>query len=336
MNVLFVNDNGGHAAHRAWAEAVGADFLDCNPKGRGGLFLPLQSKFIKPKTDKNYDAILAEGGTCLPLAIKMKEKYNAKLVMISADSMFYDIWESKQLSGTQNSRRLFKVSGYNALRSNYIKKAVTHLDGVSAVSSMSKGYVEKYANCAVEVVHPYANVEEFMNIEPGLESKNILFIGKHRPDKNIEGLIRCFRDVKKQIPEATLTLIGGLIGERVPKELLETDGVVFPGHLSFDEMKEKISQSKLFMHISWFDPCPVVVPECMAAGVPTMISTGCGNKDFVPKELVFEDNFAEHAVDLLNNDLTKLSKGCKNIAMNHTKEKSQETFRKAFANLVGE
>lgn len=316
MEVLFVNDRGGHAAHRAWAEAVGADFLDCNPKGRGGFMLPIQSKFIKPKTDKKYDAILAEGGTCLPVAIKMKKKFDAKLVMISADSMFYD------------------MPGYNALRRNYIKKAIKHLDGVVAVSSLSKEYVQKYAKCPVEVVHPYANIEEFIDIKPDLDSKNIIFIGKHRPDKNIEGLIKCFRDIKKQIPETRLTLIGGLIKERVPKELLETDDVVVPGHLAFDELKKRLSESKLFMHISWFDPCPVVVPESMAAGVPTLISTGCGNKDFVPEELVFGDNFAEHAIEMLNKDLAELSRTCKKISMEHTKEKSQERFKKVFSKLV--
>jgi len=316
MKVLFVHDHGVHAAHRAWAESVNADFLDSNPRGLKGFMLPISAKLSKINVGKDYDVILAEGGTCLPMAVKLKKKFRCKLIMISADSMFYD------------------MPKYNIVRKRYIKKIIKHVDGIIAVSSLSKQYASKYISCPIEIVHPFANIAEFLKIKPKLEGKNIIFIGKHRPDKNIEGLIDCFRDIKKEVPEATLTLIGDLIRERIPKNLQNESGINILGQTGIETLKKNLSESKLFMHISWFDPCPVTVTESMAAGVPALISTGVGNKDFVPKELVFEDNFAGHAIDLLNKDLRKLSKKCKKTAKEHTKEKSQKKFRKAFERLV--
>jgi glycosyltransferase involved in cell wall biosynthesis len=317
MKVLFVHDHGVHAAHRAWAESVGAVFLDSNPKSMKGFMLPVQARLIRTKFSDRYDAILAEGGTCLPLAVKLKKMLGCKLIMISADSMFYD------------------MPAYNPVRRAYIKRVIRRIDGTVAVSSLSKEHAKKYVKCPIEIVHPYANIREFIKVKPGLTSKNIIFVGKHRPDKNIEGLIKCFRDIKKELPDATLTLIGGLIEERVPRELLGEEGIISLGHTNFEMIKKKLSESKLFMHISWFDPCPVSVTESMAAGVPTLISDGVGNKDFVPKDLVFTDDFAEHAICLLDKNLNKLSKECRKISLDHTKKKSQKAFQTAFRRLAG-
>lgn len=315
MKVLFVHDHGVHAAHRAWAESVDADFLDSNPKSLHGFMLPIYSKLKRHTLDKAYDVILAEGGTCLPTSIKLKKRLGSKLFMISADAMFYD------------------MPNYSFARKKYIQKSVKSLDGVIAVSSLSKKYAQKYVKCPICVVHPYANIEKFIEIKPKLNNKNILFVGKHRPDKNIEGLVKCFAEIKKEIPESTLTIIGGLNRERLPKSMLMQDGVNVLGHADFGVIKEHMKNSKLFMHISRFDPCPVAVTESMAAGLPPLISNGIGNKDFVPKELVHEGYFSKHAIKLLNKDLSKLSQKCKKISMSHTKKKSQEHFRKVFKEL---
>jgi glycosyltransferase involved in cell wall biosynthesis len=315
MKVLFVHDHGVHAAHRAWAESVGADFLDSNPRSLKGIALPIYSKLKRNKISEKYDVILAEGGTCLPMAIKLKKKFKAKIFMISADAMFYE------------------MSTYGYARKKYISNAVKQLDGIIAVSSLSKQYAEKYVKCPIMVVNPFVNVEEFIKIRPKFDTKNIIFIGKHRPDKNIEGLIECFKEIKKDIPEATLTIIGGLNRQRLPKNLANENGLEIIDQSGIDVIKNKLASSKIFMHISWFDPCPVSVGESMAAGVPPLISFGVGSKDYVPKELVFDDGFSKHAIKLLNRDLRKLSQKCKKISKEYTKEKSQKKFKKAFSEM---
>ena len=132
---------------------------------------------------------------------------------------------------------------------------------------------ERYRYCPEE--------RENLRRELGLEGKYVLgHVGRFERQKNHEFLIRVFAEVKKQIPESVLLLIGeGSRKEKIKEEagrLNLTDDVIFLGQRN--DVEKILQAMDIFLLPSRYEGLGIVLLEAQAAGLKCLVS------DYVPKE----------------------------------------------------
>ena len=96
--------------------------------------------------------------------------------------------------------------------------------------------------------------------------------GRLHPVKNFEALIDVFALVRKEIPDATLTLVGGgdeyarLRGQAEALGL--TDAITFTGMVSADAVKQHMLASDIYVMTSHTECFPMVLLEASSVGLP--------------------------------------------------------------------
>lgn len=120
---------------------------------------------------------------------------------------------------------------------------------------------------------------EFFNYQARFEPNRILFAGLLVPRKNILGLVRAFAQVRAQIPDAKLDLIGPpgdtnyaakikqLIGE-----LALEDNVALHGHVENKELLDLMGRCSVLVLFSNEETSPTVIAQAMAMGKPIVAS----------------------------------------------------------------
>ncbi len=108
--------------------------------------------------------------------------------------------------------------------------------------------------------------------------------------KNISGLLKAFRNIRRNYPQVELTIVGS--GEHESSLKLQSNelgltqrGVNFTGALKPEEIAERMRHSNLLMLNSRFENQPVVILEALCTGL-SVLSTNVGGIS----ELVNESN----------------------------------------------
>lgn len=131
-----------------------------------------------------------------------------------------------------------------------------------------------------EVFSPGAN-------EPGVEEPRVLFVGRYNdPRKNTPMLLRAFEQVKAEIPDATLELIGDdpapdLLS--LAEKLGIDDAVEFIKYVPNEELPQYYRDADVFVISSHQEGLAIVGLEAMACGTP-VVSTRCGGPEEYVKD----------------------------------------------------
>ena len=112
--------------------------------------------------------------------------------------------------------------------------------------------------------------------------KEILFLGRIDPIKNLEALILGFGRVSSEFPEWLLRIVGPAADKEYEQYLQSVaasqncgDKVVFDGP-AYGELKESaFLTSSLFALTSWSEGMPIAALEAMAHGMPVIVSDQC-------------------------------------------------------------
>lgn len=128
----------------------------------------------------------------------------------------------------------------------------------------------------------------------------------HEPLYNIPCILKAFQLVQKEIPEASLTLVGdGLEHENLMKlsRELNLNNVIFTGKVDNHEIYRQLDLANIFLSSPTIDNMPVSVLEAMNAGL-LVISSCVGGVSYIIKNntsgLLFEsDNHEELAQKML-------------------------------------
>lgn len=156
-----------------------------------------------------------------------------------------------------------------------------------AVSEFVAQSIREQAGIAAERVSVVTNVVDPELFAPTGPSDpraraDILFIGRLAQEKGLETLIRALPGLLREVPDATLTVVGPASGgterggyERRCRDLVEqanlTDRVRFVGPVPNRELPAWIRASRMLAVPSvWGEPCGVVVLEALACGVPVI------------------------------------------------------------------
>jgi starch synthase len=111
------------------------------------------------------------------------------------------------------------------------------------------------------------------------EPWNLLFVGRLTPSKGVDTLLDALAllDGPEDAPQVRLHIVGDGIARAALVEQVQRLGlsqrVDFHGWIANDALVQLYARKHAFVHPGkWPDPCPRAVLECMAAGIPAIVS----------------------------------------------------------------
>lgn len=113
------------------------------------------------------------------------------------------------------------------------------------------------------------------------DSPLILYLGQLHPIKRIDLLIQALAQVRKELPDARLEVIGaqsahGEYLKGLAERLGVADAVRFPGFLREDDKPRTLAAAHVFALLSASEGLPVTPLEALTCGTPVVLSPGCG------------------------------------------------------------
>ena len=152
----------------------------------------------------------------------------------------------------------------------------------SCITAESEWGVERAKELAPEVdtmLWEYAANEPFFHEERKMaEHPTCLLAGTNSPVKNIPCAINAFSH--PDLSHITLYLAGvspGAYSDLPPN-------IIPLGRVSRDEIKRLLSETWCLVHPSLADTCPNIVKEARVMGIPAVVTTECGAKQYIVNE----------------------------------------------------
>ena len=159
----------------------------------------------------------------------------------------------------------------------YIKKVQKSFKNLDYLIVLGPGSKENYTkwlkeNNTIKIVEIPNILENIPEKSSQLNSNNLISIGRLHSEKDFETLINVFDNVLKQIPTATLTIVGG--GDELDKlqqlikKLKIQDKVTITGMVSKEEVEKYLINSDIYVMTSIAECFPMVLLEASSCGLP--------------------------------------------------------------------
>lgn len=161
-------------------------------------------------------------------------------------------------------------------QSLYERKAIKAYEDITAESPWARERVHEIAPKAQVHALEYAVEQRFFDQQRELSAQpSVLYAGSDTPLKNVDTLIDAFRDPR--LRHVTLNLAG--VSEEKRPGL--PDNIRCLGRLSRDEIVQRMQKAWGVVHASLVDTGPTVVKEARVMGLPIILSSECGSKQYV-------------------------------------------------------
>ncbi|MGD0169590.1 MAG: glycosyltransferase family 4 protein [Smithella sp.] len=185
---------------------------------------------------------------------------------------------------------LFKIKHY------FQKKRI---NGYTTATELLKNYMHNQGFKNI-FVFPYFTTKHSYILENTM-GKQILFVGRLEENKGCESLIRAFNIVIKNIPDATLTVIGSGLQEGKLKNLsgsLNLAGSInFAGSVPNNQIvKYYLNSSVVVVPSICMDNSPIVIYEALSFGKPVIATNRGGNPELI------KNGYNGFVVDANNSD----------------------------------
>lgn len=156
------------------------------------------------------------------------------------------------------------------------------LQGRIAVSKPALDFVSRYFPGRYDIIPNGIDLEHFATPVPPIEGLNdgklnVLFVGRLEKRKGLRHLLVAYKEVKKEIPNTRLIVVGPRVGVRreyerlVAKENLQD--VVFTGYVSYEDLPRYYRSCDLFCApATGEESFGIVLLEAMAAAKPIVAS----------------------------------------------------------------
>jgi glycosyltransferase involved in cell wall biosynthesis len=178
----------------------------------------------------------------------------------------------------------------NFLHRRFVPATLRNVDGAITVSQHARADLEKYLGLPPEFVSVVTNGvgDSFKPLDPvvarqvaktyGLNRPYILNVGGAQPRKNVDRLLRAYKNLQTSFPDLDLVLVGAGVSRN---ELLRraiagvrlTDRVLMPGAVAEPDLPAIYSAASLFAFPSLFEGFGLPVLEAMACGTPVVCSS---------------------------------------------------------------
>ncbi len=159
-----------------------------------------------------------------------------------------------------------------------LKRRAPKLAGKIAVSRAAMKYASKYVPGYYNIIPNGVDLEHFTPGVPPIDEfsdgkLNIVFVGRLESRKGLKYLFRAYREVKREIPESRLIIVGP--GTRLRKRYERwvkrnsLADVVFVGHVSYAELPRYYKTADVFCSPATSrESFGIVLLEAMAVGKP--------------------------------------------------------------------
>lgn len=152
---------------------------------------------------------------------------------------------------------------------------------------------------------------EFKKKFPQLAGKKILiYVGRIGKEKNLEFLLKAFKEISNLVPESHFLLMGDGPYRKELEDIARTSGltqkVTFSGYVPQEEVKHYLKASYVFVFSSLTETQGIVLQEAMAAGAPAVALKAPGADDTItsgedgfllePDDI---DGFVKRTIELL-------------------------------------
>ena len=167
----------------------------------------------------------------------------------------------------------------------YVQKIMNGALNVIAVSNSLKLAIERLYGINAVII---PNLVNWIEIKESNKNKSsIVSIGNLIPVKGYTYLIDAFAKCKKEIPDLTLTIIGGGSELSSLQALCNQHGIIasvnFKGPLSPENTKLEISNHGIFVSSSLYETFGVAIVEALMTGMPVVATRSGGPEDIVNK-----------------------------------------------------
>jgi phosphatidylinositol alpha-mannosyltransferase len=169
------------------------------------------------------------------------------------------------------------------LGARFFERRARKLSGKIAVSRVAMAFAQRYVPGPYTIIQNGIDLKRFTPEVPKLErfcdgKRNILFVGRLEPRKGCIYLLRAFEQVKKELPDTRLIIVGPGTRLRhkyekwVVKHHLEQD-VTFTGYVSNEELPRYYRTADIFCSpATGRESFGIVLLEAMAMGKPVVAS----------------------------------------------------------------
>lgn len=192
----------------------------------------------------------------------------------------------------ENMRRVYVVAHAVIFQSEFSRRICQgHFGDLAAQDYVIKNGTD------LSVFYPSDNI-------PDVASLRLVASSLWRPQKRLRDCLEILSAIRCIFPDATLRVLGDT--SRVPSEVRMVPGVSYLGDLPRHEVALVLRENHLFLHPSWFDPCPNAVVEALASGLPVLHTRNGGTRELVHRgcgiELANEPDFDLREMDIYNYD----------------------------------
>lgn len=146
-----------------------------------------------------------------------------------------------------------------------LRRAVRRSRAVMTVSEAVKRELENELGARGVVVTP--NGIDVRPEAPKARGSNFLYVGNDKPHKNVGALVEAFAIVRRELPDATLTLAGAVF-----ERFRGVDGVITPGFVGDDELARLYRSALALVMPSHEEGFGLPAAEAMAHATPVITS----------------------------------------------------------------
>jgi glycosyltransferase involved in cell wall biosynthesis len=231
-------------------------------------------------------------------------------------------------------RKLKSIAGIAYSREKDLEyQAILKADHIISPSvSLKKIIAEKWNIPIEKIIHapyPYRPADALLNIKPGSDTQNVLYIGRLETRKGVYNLSKAIPRVIQTFPNAKFIFLGrdsqGPLRQRSMKEVMKKqlgaaiDQTAFIDHVSLDSIPHYLSDAAICVFPSLWENFPNVCLEAMAAGRAIVASREGGMNDMLvdisgsvlvdPHSI---DSISTGIIEMLQNDQRRHLTGIEN------------------------
>lgn len=355
VNVVFIHGRpSGHPIHIEYAKLLNSDFhfedyylpwLDNEDsiKIRRYLSWVLNAFFFHNK--KKYDIFLCECLRVPPLIMKKigLMRSNQKLIALMADESLYFLDKGR----------------YSWLTRTLIKSFLNSSDAIFCVGDLQYDLAIKFTNTTnhKNIIKIYNGIS--VDLQAKLNNVNrvseevirLVVIANLSASwrswyKGVDIAIAAFLKVVSTNNNIELSIIGE-VNETVKNELVKDVPLLFLSKIHFigsvNALESVLDRFDLCIHVSRGDAFPTSTIECMAAGIPVIVSKDTGTKsivDLVESKFVVEIDIEKtysaiiYYINLSQTDKLLLRVKSKEVTKNINSDISNMHFKKLFYSKV--
>jgi glycosyltransferase involved in cell wall biosynthesis len=221
-------------------------------------------------------SLLYLGTTYLPRDLRpllwLSRKRDARIV-VNQDGVAYPGWAGEQTDELNLPLR-------RALH------AADHVVYQSAFSKRSSDEFLGRPSGSWEILPNAVDVERFAPATPSDHGPVVLLGGDQTQAYRLELALETFRHVLDEHPTGRLLVSGRLVSDPEPtlRRLSLEHAVVLAGRYSQTEAPDVFRRAHVLLHTKVNDPCPTMVIEAMACGVPVAYAASGGTVELVGDE----------------------------------------------------